>query len=165
VSDDLIGKHAGFVRDANDPDNRGRLRLYVPEVMGETDDTDHWTDWALPCFPWFAHLGTGGVLVPQPDDGWGVWVEFRQGDPRFPIWCGVFPIGSSSADATKIVLEAGGLARIDADKVMVGGDINVTFQAPGPNSLQVVTGRTVDPFTGAPLSTLGGSSTMVFVKL
>jgi len=105
----FYGKYLGHVRDVDDPDDRGRLRAFVPEVMGELDDVDHWTDWALPCFSPIAMLGVGSAgkaLVPPKGDAWGVWVEFRHGDPRFPIWTGVFPFKPITADDTRLVLEA-----------------------------------------------------------
>ena len=54
------GKYPGYVRDSDDPDGRGRLRLYVPDALGQDDDADHWTDWALPCFPWDTTQGKHG---------------------------------------------------------------------------------------------------------
>lgn len=107
----FTGKYIGHVRDTSDPESRGRLRLYVPEVYGRLDDTDHWSDWALPCFPWIAHEGVGATFIPPNNANWGVWVEFRQGDPRFPIWVGAFPM--SSVDATRVV--------VTADTVFIGG--------------------------------------------
>jgi hypothetical protein len=143
----LFGKYVGFVRDTADPENRGRLRCYVPEVMGELDDTDHWTGWALPCLPWIAYRGVGSALVPVVTAGWGVWLEFRQGDPRFPIWVGVFPLQS----LTTTVL------RFDAAKVELGGENPATGEG-------VVLASYQDPMTGVTAGAAGGASTRVFAK-
>jgi hypothetical protein len=97
------GKYMGFVRDTADPQSRGRLRLFVPDVLGDVDDADHWTDWALPCFPWLVHLGVGSAFVPGVDSGWACWVEFRDGDVRFPVWVGVVPL--VAIDTSKINIE------------------------------------------------------------
>ena len=147
-----IGKFVGFVRDTADPDNRGRIRLFCPEVMGSLDDSDHWLDWALPCFPWFAHLGIGGALVPQKLSGWGVWVEFRHGDTRFPIWTGVFATGPIP-DVTNVEL--------DSPTIQLGGQC---VQTPGATNEGVVLGCFNDTFTGAPYSVLGSASTRIFAK-
>lgn len=40
------GIYEGFVKDAEDPENRGRVRLIVPQVTGDTDKD--WTNWARP---------------------------------------------------------------------------------------------------------------------
>ena len=53
----------------------------------------------MPCFP-----VTGkqmGVCV-LPLIGSGVWVEFEQGDPDYPIWVGCFP--GSTADVPALAL-------------------------------------------------------------
>lgn len=146
------GLYMGHVRDAGDPESRGRIRLFVPEVMGQLDDTDHWTDWALPCFPWFAHRGVGNMLVPQPDSGLGVWVTFRHGNVRFPVWMGVFVIDPTKVDST--------IAKLDAQTIMLGGD---AITAPAASE-GVVVGLGQDPFTGATYAALGNASTRVFAK-
>lgn len=94
------GSYFGFVRDTADPEERGRVRFFCPEVMGEEDTEETWLDWALPSFPISGGFDTGSMLVPpMPSDSrkgangsvltdWACWVEFRHGDPRFPIYKG-----------------------------------------------------------------------------
>lgn len=88
------GKFKGYVRDAVDPENRGRLRCYCPQVMGTVDDKDHWTGWAMPCLPWMGGVNTLDFGSPQPKSitgvEAGVWLEFEGGNPDFPIWVGTF---------------------------------------------------------------------------
>jgi uncharacterized protein involved in type VI secretion and phage assembly len=43
------------------------------------------SSWAMPCVP-VAGIQTGIFTVPPI--GAGVWVEFEQGDPDYPIWVG-----------------------------------------------------------------------------
>jgi len=78
-----VGKYRGIVVDNADPDKRGRLKLRVPALLGETD-----TDWALPCFPCGGLANQGWYAVPQVDAQ--VWVEFEAGDLNYPIWTGTF---------------------------------------------------------------------------
>ncbi|MEV6173690.1 phage baseplate assembly protein V [Streptomyces sp. NPDC051954] len=75
-----LGKFRGRVIDNNDPLGIGRITVQVPDVLGDEPST-----WALPCLP-FTGQEAGQVVVPQQDAG--VWVEFEQGDPSFPIWTG-----------------------------------------------------------------------------
>lgn len=77
------GKYRGFVTDNNDPEKRGRLRLMVPSVLGETP-----TGWALPSLPFGGLADQGLFLVPEVDAQ--VWVEFEAGNLDLPIWTGTF---------------------------------------------------------------------------
>jgi len=89
------GKYKGYVRDNADPEKRGRIRCFVPQVMGDEDDADHWTGWALPNFPWMGGINTldfGSPLTKEQNNGVeiGVWIEFEGGEPDFPIWTGTW---------------------------------------------------------------------------
>ncbi|MEU6005084.1 phage baseplate assembly protein V [Streptomyces sp. NPDC047453] len=75
-----LGKFRGRVVDNNDPLRIGRITAEVPDVLGDEPST-----WALPCLP-FTGPESGQFVVPPP--GAGVWVEFEQGDPSFPVWTG-----------------------------------------------------------------------------
>jgi uncharacterized protein involved in type VI secretion and phage assembly len=89
-----FGKYRGTVVNNIDPMQMGRLIVEVPDVLGLIPST-----WAMPCFP-----VTGkqmGVWV-LPLIGSGVWVEFEQGDPDYPIWTGCFP--GSTADLPALAL-------------------------------------------------------------
>ncbi|MGP3927105.1 MULTISPECIES: phage baseplate assembly protein V [unclassified Streptomyces] len=74
------GKFRGRVMDNKDPLRIGRVTVQVPDVLGDETST-----WALPCLP-FTGRQAGQYAVPEV--GAGVWVEFEQGDPSFPIWTG-----------------------------------------------------------------------------
>lgn len=77
------GKYRGTVINNVDPQQRGRLMVLVPDVLGEVPSS-----WAEPCVPLAGPTGPpmGIYLVPPP--GAAVWVEFEQGDPNYPIWVG-----------------------------------------------------------------------------
>ena len=74
------GKYRGTVINNIDPMQMGRLTVQVPDVKGLIPST-----WAMPCFP-ISGKQMGAYMIPQI--GAGVWVEFEQGDPDFPIWSG-----------------------------------------------------------------------------
>jgi hypothetical protein len=76
------GKYRGTVINNLDPEQRGRIQAQVPDVLGLTPSS-----WAMPCVP-IAGKQEGTFFIPQR--GAGVWVEFEQGDPDFPVWVGGF---------------------------------------------------------------------------
>lgn len=73
------GKYRGLVKNNNDPSNRGRLLVTVPDVLNDIEL------WALPCLPYTGN-GVGSYWIPGT--GAGVWVEFEAGDCSYPIWTG-----------------------------------------------------------------------------
>jgi uncharacterized protein involved in type VI secretion and phage assembly len=77
-----FGKYRGTVVNNVDPEQRARLQVIVPDVSNLIPTT-----WAMPCFP-IAGKQMGAYFVPQI--GSGVWVEFEQGDPDYPIWTGCY---------------------------------------------------------------------------
>ncbi|MBP6900220.1 MAG: baseplate assembly protein [Burkholderiaceae bacterium] len=75
-----FGKYRGLVMNNIDPMQQARLQVQVPDVLGLNS-----LNWAMPCLP-FTGRQMGMWCLPQI--GAGVWVEFEQGDPDFPIWTG-----------------------------------------------------------------------------
>ena len=78
----FYGKYRGTVLNNVDPLQIGRIQVIVPDVS-----TILPSSWAMPCAP-VAGIQTGVFAVPPI--GAGVWVEFEQGDPDYPIWAGCF---------------------------------------------------------------------------
>ncbi len=114
-----VGKYRGEVVDNEDPSVLGRLKVKVPQVLGEVD-----SGWALPCLP---VTGDGSGIWAIPPVGAAVWVEFEDGDPSRPIWVGGwFAQGAEPESATPkqiVVKSAGGhLMVIDDD----AGKIEIT---------------------------------------
>lgn len=78
----FYGKYRATVLNNVDPMQLGRIQVIVPDVSTVLPSS-----WAMPCFP------TGGIqmgIVSVPLIGAGVWVEFEQGDPDYPIWVGCY---------------------------------------------------------------------------
>jgi uncharacterized protein involved in type VI secretion and phage assembly len=79
----FYGKYRGTVINNIDPMQLGRLLLQVPDVLGPAVSS-----WAVPCVPLAGPTGLPMGVYLVPPIGAGVWVEFEQGDPEYPIWSG-----------------------------------------------------------------------------
>lgn len=96
IPNKFFGKFRGMVLNNIDPMQMGRLQVQVPDVSNLLP-----TSWAMPCFP-FAGKQMGMWAIPQI--GAGVWVEFEQGNPDYPIWSGCFY--GSAAEVPALALTA-----------------------------------------------------------
>jgi uncharacterized protein involved in type VI secretion and phage assembly len=90
------GKYRGIVMENIDPMQMGRLMVQIPDVSNVIPST-----WAMPCVP-FAGIQSGFFAVPEI--GSGVWIEFEQGNPDYPIWVGCY--WASVADVPTLALAA-----------------------------------------------------------
>ena len=115
MSQRYYGKYRGMVLNNVDPMQQGRLQVQVPDVAGLVP-----ASWAMPCVP-IAGLQNG--MFAMPVIGSGVWVEFEQGNPEFPIWVGCF-WGSAA--------EVPALARATPPVTPA-----ITFQTPLQNGLTI----------------------------
>ena len=79
----FLGKYRGTVINNVDPLMRGRLLVQVPDVLSLVPSS-----WAEPCVPLAGPTGPPMGVYMVPPIGAGIWVEFEQGDPDFPIWVG-----------------------------------------------------------------------------
>ncbi|MEU2108512.1 phage baseplate assembly protein V [Streptomyces sp. NPDC019507] len=130
TSNRFLGKFRGRVADNDDPLRIGRITAYVPDVLGDEAST-----WAMPCFP-FTGAGAGQYVIPS--EGAGVWIEFEQGDPSFPIWTGCWfgdrgelPADAQAGaerDARPVVIETQGHHKIVLSDDPESG---ILLQAPG----------------------------------
>ena len=110
-----FGKYRGMVVNNVDPMQLGRIQVMVPDVSNVM-----LSSWAMPCLP-VGGLQMGMFTVPMISSG--VWVEFEQGDPDYPIWTGCF-YGSPSDVPT--------LARAVPPAVP-----GITFQTPLQNGVVI----------------------------
>lgn len=78
----FFGKYRGTVLNNIDPMQIGRIQATVPDVSNVLPST-----WAMPCVA-LAGIQAGTFTVPAI--GTGVWIEFEQGNPDYPIWTGCF---------------------------------------------------------------------------
>lgn len=104
MSNTFYGIYAGLCVNNDDPQGRSRLRLKIPQILG-----DSVTNWAEPCLPvTHLHVHSGELTTSSdgtpahthsvetafdhkivPELGKVVWVMFIGGDPNFPVWIGV----------------------------------------------------------------------------
>jgi hypothetical protein len=71
----FYGLYQGICIDNSDPDGAYKIKLQVPQVLGQAV-----TNWAQPCIP------PGTTYTPAV--GQVIWVMFVAGDPNFPVWIG-----------------------------------------------------------------------------
>ena len=140
----FFGKYRGTVINNQDPEQRARLQVRVPDVLGMTPSA-----WALPCLPCTGHQA-GLYFVPEAGDE--VWVEFERGDPRSPIWVGGLwsagdvPPTSSGQTQQVIVSTSHGLRLAISDAAGRAGGI--TLSIPGGASISLA-GQTITLDNGA----------------
>lgn len=78
-----IGKFRGTVINNIDPEMRGRIMCMVPDVLSLIPST-----WCEACIPLAGPTGPPMGVYLVPPIGAGVWIEFENGDPDYPIWVG-----------------------------------------------------------------------------
>lgn len=142
------GKYRGTVINNIDPEGRGRIMALVPDVLGLTPSS-----WAMPCVP-AAGIQSGVFIVPPILSG--VWIEFEQGDPDYPIWTGGFwglvaevpgapvsptPVPPPIPPGQTIVLQSTG-----QNRVMISDAVP---SVPAPGGIPGVGGITLRSTTGA----------------
>lgn len=145
------GKYRAFVADNEDPDTRGRCKLTVPSVLGETV-----SDWALPCFAYGGGQGFGVVAVPPT--GAQVVAEFMEGDISTPLWTGAFwrttdevpeEFTGNSAPSAKVMKTESGHVLVFEDK---DGEETVTLKSTAEAVLEM------DPNGSFALTDSGGAT-------
>lgn len=118
------GKYRGTVINNVDPEFRGRLIVQVPDVLGLVPSS-----WAEACAPLAGPTGAPMGVYLVPPIGAGVWVEFEQGHPEYPIWVGCRWASSADLPATARI----GLPVSPSIVLQTMGQNAITISdAPGP---------------------------------
>jgi uncharacterized protein involved in type VI secretion and phage assembly len=163
-----FGKYRGTVINNIDPLGIGRLMIEVPDVLNLSPSS-----WAMPCAPLAGPTGPPMGVYFVPPLGAGVWVEFEQGDPNYPIWVGCFwgamsdvppmvkmglPISpslilQSAAQNSISISDAPGptggiMLKSTTGAMIVVNDIGITIQN-GKGASVIMTGPTVTVNQGA----------------
>lgn len=85
--------YKGVVESNEDPQFLGRLQVKIPSVHGDDVPTTWVPSKGMP-----SGVGIGMFMVPQKGDI--VWIQFEEGDPRFPVWdYGPWAAGKVPTDA------------------------------------------------------------------
>lgn len=137
----FYGKYRGTCINNVDPQQMGRIQAIVPDVSSLL-----LTSWALPCVP-MTGKQQGVFMVPQL--GAGVWIEFEQGDPDYPIWTGGF--WGSAAEVPALAL---------APPPIPPGQ-NVVMQTTGQTTLVLSDSAPTPISGGVVLKSPGGASIVV----
>lgn len=80
MKNNYYGKFRAKVVDIKDPENRGRIRVMCPKVLGSFKSA-----WCEPCVPVAYDFG-GDFALPKINEF--VWIEFEEGDVNKPIYIG-----------------------------------------------------------------------------
>ncbi len=129
------GKYRATVLNNVDPMQIGRILVTVPDVQGLIPSS-----WAMPCVP-IAGKQMGTYVVPQV--GAGVWVEFEQGNPDYPVWVGGY--WGSAAEVPALALAGNPASPSIVLQTALQNSI-VISDVPGPTGgimLKSTTGATI----------------------
>jgi uncharacterized protein involved in type VI secretion and phage assembly len=137
MAEKYYGKYRGMVLNNIDPEQRGRLLVQLPDVLGLLTSS-----WAMPCMP-IAGPQMGTYFVPLI--GSGVWVEFEGGNPDYPIWTGGF--WGSAAEVPALALTG------------IPASPNIVLQTTGQNT--IVVSDLPGPTGGIMLKSATGASIIV----
>lgn len=149
----FYGKYRGVVTDNQDPLLMGRVRAKVPDVMGDLE-----SGWAMPCAP-FGGNATGFFAIPPVSAG--VWIEFEQGDPDYPIWSGCWwgsaaempPMLLAPPYKKMMIMTEGGQSITLDDTPGVGG---ITLETSGGQKIVIsATGIEIDNGMGGSIKLTG----------
>lgn len=95
------GIYQGFVTSNQDTENRGRIKVICPTVLGG-DTESAWCDPVVPV----AYDNGGDFCIPAVNEA--VWVLFIEGDANRPVWVGSWwskdktPLGTSYSNIDDI---------------------------------------------------------------
>ena len=161
-----FGKYRGVVVNTLDPERLARLQATVPDVLGTEPTT-----WAMPSVPF---AGPRAGLVAVPPVGAGVWIEFEQGDPDYPIWSGCW-WGSAAELPPVVLMGQPGAGQITL--VTPGQHSLVVSDLPGPTGGVVVrtpngarvsvtdAGIVIDNGQGAALALIGNTIRIIGIMI
>jgi uncharacterized protein involved in type VI secretion and phage assembly len=158
----FYGVYRGTVINNIDPMQMARIQVLVPDAGGLTPST-----WAMPCVP-VAGKQSGTFVVPQI--GAGVWIQFENGDPDYPVWTGGW--WGSAAEVPAIALAGN---PVSPSIVLQSGLQNMLMisDVPGPTggiilktiagafiSINDATGITISDGKGGMINMIGGVITI-----
>jgi uncharacterized protein involved in type VI secretion and phage assembly len=133
------GKYRGICINNVDPQQMGRIQAIVPDVSSLS-----LTSWALPCLP---YGGANAGLFAVPVIGAGVWMEFEQGDPDYPIWVGTY--WGSAGEVPKLA------------QTVLASIPSITLQTPAKNGVVICDAGGPSGLGGITLQSASGATIAV----
>lgn len=170
MANQYFGKYRAKVVDVKDPENRGRVRVMCPKVLGEAKSA-----WCEPCVP-VAYDSGGDFAIPKLNEF--VWVEFEEGNSNKPIYTGGLwstnkspsnPYETAERHITwgkcKIKMSKGNVVTVstgDSSVTLTGGATTVKA---GGSSVQVTGDSVVITVGGSTITVDGGSIKLSSAKI
>lgn len=108
------GLYQGVVTNIQDPEQRGRIKVRCPDVIGGSTESA----WCDPLVP-VAYDGGGDFCIPAIDET--VWLQFIAGDANRPVWLG----GWWQKSMTPL---GGNYSKIDEIRIINYADCTITMQ-------------------------------------
>lgn len=129
----MFGKYKAIVTKILDDKKMGRIKVKCPKVYGDSD-----SPYCTPCSPMF---GDKIGFFTLPKVGSNVWIEFEEGDVKYPIYVGGWwtkensPIQISydaNAKDTLIIEDASGNSiKMTPNGVIIESSSDLTLKADG----------------------------------
>lgn len=119
------GLYRAIVSNINDPDKMGRIRVTIPELLGETTESA----WCLPCVP-VCYDNGGDFCLPKLKET--VWVAFERGDLNFPVYLGNWwspyntPAGKDYKKDSRIINFDNCTIIMKGDTIDIEGEVNLS---------------------------------------
>ena len=114
MNTNICGIYAGEVVSIKDPEHRGRIKVKIAELLGDSTSS-----WCEPCVPCCFENG-GDFCLPELKDY--VWVIFINGELETPVYLGGWwtkdstPLGKEYKDTKYIRIISFGDMRIEMNK-------------------------------------------------
>ena len=136
---EVYGFYAGEVVNIKDPEHRGRVKVKIPDILGDSTSA-----WCEPCVPCCYEKG-GDFCLPELKDY--VWVTFIGGDIEEPVYLGGWwttdnsPLGKDYKDPdTKRLLSFDGMKILfDSKKnsITISSGIDCSIELTKDNSVNI----------------------------
>lgn len=135
------GVYHAIVKDNNDPQQKGRLKLLIPQIQNNEP-----TDWAFPVGN-YAGDDKGFFSIPEVDDG--VYVMFIAGEIRSPVWLGGWWLESQVPSEVKSNYPTIKLWKTDSGNKIEMDDGNTIIRLTDGNSNTVELSNTTVKLNGS----------------
>ena len=119
------GLYRAIVSNINDPDKMGRVKVIIPELLGEKVEST----WCMPCVP-VCYDNGGDFCLPKLKET--VWIAFESGDLDKPVYLGNWwsphktPTGSEYKKNVRIIKFDNCTITMEGDNIDIEGEVNLS---------------------------------------